>query len=100
MRRNTGLLDIEDNPIYEGDWVTLGDNLTADNSMGELPNGWFFSEEEDIYQVYYDGRCDTWGVNIPGIEPDSNYNKKYLNHAYGLLHEGCARIVPKPKDIS
>ena len=45
--------DREGDAIREGDFVSLDGNITADNSMGELPNGWAF-DEDDIYEVLFD----------------------------------------------
>ncbi len=40
--KKTGLFDSNNIEISEGDMVSLSGNMTADNSMGELPNGWAF----------------------------------------------------------
>mgnify|MGYP001591991201 CR=1 FL=1 len=84
--------------IKDGDWVSLDGNMTADDSMGYLPNGFMF-EESDVYRVIWDERMPvpTWGLDIPGVEPDTPYNCKYLSHAVGLLHDGDVTIVEAPK---
>lgn len=76
--------------IKDGDWVSLDGNITADNSMGILPNGWHF-EEDDIYQVYFDKRIENWSLKLD-VEPDSAYNCKYMSHAVGLLHDGDVTV--------
>lgn len=81
-------------PIKDGDWVSLAGNMTADNSMGILPNGWTF-DKEDVYQVYWDPRIDNWSLRL-GVEPDSPYNCKYLNHAVGLLYQGHTTLTTAP----
>lgn len=87
----TGLLDSEGIEIKEGDRVSLDGNITADNSMGYLPNGWTF-EEEDVYEVYFDERIQHWSLKM-GVEPTTPYDVKYINHALHLLHSGKTKIV-------
>jgi hypothetical protein len=88
---NTGLLDKNGIEIKSGDMVSLDGNMTADNSMGILPNGWTFTED-DIYEVYFDEQIKEWSMKL-GVEPDTAYNRKYMNHALSLLHDECAEIV-------
>lgn len=91
MARVTGLVDRNGRDIREGDRVSLDGNVTADDSLGPLPNGWNFGPE-DVYRVYWDGRIRNWSLDM-GVEPDSSYNRKYLNHALSLLHGGDAVVV-------
>lgn len=91
----TGLLDSNGVEICTGDMVSLDGNMTADNSMGTLPNGWTF-EEDDVYEVYFDERIKKWSLKL-GVEPDSPYNCKYLNHAVSLLHDGSVKITQPAK---
>lgn len=79
--------------IKSGDFVSLDGNITADDSMGHLPNGWTF-EESDVYEVYFDNRINNWSLKL-GVEPDTEYNVKYMNHALSLLHGGKVLIVNK-----
>jgi uncharacterized membrane-anchored protein len=95
MTISTGLLDKNGKEIIDGDWVSLNGNITADNSLGDLPNGWTF-EEKDVYQVYFDERIKNWSLKL-GVEPDTAYNIKYMNHAVGLLHDGDTVVVKKPE---
>lgn len=81
--------------IQDGDFVSLDGNMTADDSMGYLPNGWTF-DEDDVYQVYHDDRIGTWSLKL-GCEPDTPYNIKYMNHAVALLHSGDVTVVEAPK---
>lgn len=90
-REGNPILDREGTPIKNGDFVSLDGNMTADNSMGYLPNGWTF-DEEDVYEVYFDEEINTWSLKT-GVKPDTPYNVKYLNHAVGLLHSGDVTIV-------
>ena len=90
-RRSTGLLDREGVEIIDGDMVSLDGNMTADDGMGELPNGYVF-DESDVYRVYWDERINNWSLEC-GVEPDSNVNIHYLNHAVGLLHDQAVTRV-------
>ncbi len=92
-RALTGLHDKNDKPIRYGDWVSLDGNITADDSLGSLPNGWTF-DEEDVYEVYFDDRIENWSLKL-GVEPDSPYNIKYMNHAVSLLHDESVEIVER-----
>jgi hypothetical protein len=91
MAEETGLLDKNGKMIQGGDFVSLDGNMTADNSLGSLPNGWTF-DEDDIYEVYWDERISKWSLKLD-VEPDSAYNVKYMNHAVSLLHSGDVEIT-------
>lgn len=88
----TGLFDKHGIEISAGDRVSLAGNITADNSMGALPNGWTF-DESDVYEVWFDDRIGKWSLKL-GVEPDSALNAKYMNHAVSLLHDQAVEIVP------
>ena len=81
--------------IKGGDFVSLAGNMTSDDSLGLLPNGWTF-DDDDIYEVYFDERINHWSLKLD-VEPDSDYNIKYMNHAVTLLHDGSCLIVPPPE---
>ena len=86
----TGLIDSDGKMIFDGNMVSLGGNMTTDNSLGHLPNGWFF-EEEDVYQVRFDRNIDNWSLDLD-VEPDTLHNRKYINHALSLLHGKSVKI--------
>lgn len=90
MSIKTGLLDVDGVEIQDGDFVSLSGNITADDSLGYLPNGWTF-DDDDVYQVYFDERIQNWSLRL-NVEPDSPLNIKYMNHAVSLLHDGSVRI--------
>lgn len=92
--KKTGLMDRNGVEISEGDFVSLDGNMTSDNSLGVLPNGWLF-DEDDVFEVYQDDRIGTWSLKL-GVDPDTSYNIKYMNHAVSLLHSGDVTIVEKP----
>ena len=87
------LVDKNGVKINEGDLVSLEGNITTDNTLGHLPNGWTF-DENDIYEVYFDNRINNWSLKL-GVEPDSDYNRKYMNHAVFLLHNGHVKKILK-----
>lgn len=93
MTEMTGLFDCEGKEIKCGDMVSLDGNMTADNSMGSLPNGWIF-DDKSVYKVYYDDRISNWSLDL-GVDPDTPVNRKFMDHAVGLLHQGASRIVNK-----
>jgi hypothetical protein len=80
--------------IKSGDFVSLDGNMTTDDSLGALPNGWTF-DETDVYEVYWDERISNWSLKL-NVEPSNAYNVKYMNHAVSLLHSGDVEIVTRP----
>jgi hypothetical protein len=91
--KDTGLFDINKQSIKEGDFVSLGDRMTADDSLGFLPNGWTFDRDKDVYQVYFNANIQKYSLHL-GVLPTTRYNVKYLNHALSILHSGDAEIMP------
>lgn len=87
----TGLLDKNRKEIFEKDVVSLRDNLTTDDSLSALPNGWFF-DESDIYIVVWDDELMGWALQMD-TKPDSAENAKYLNHARSLLLDGNVEVI-------
>lgn len=92
---STGLLDKHGVEIQPGDFVSLDGNMTTDDSLGALPNGWFF-DETDVYEVYWDDRISNWSLKL-NVEPDSAINRKYMSHAVNLLHSEDVEIVSRDR---
>ena len=87
----TKIKDIDGLIIFDGDMVSLDGNMTADNSLGWLPNGWIFNKE-DVYQVRFDLNIDHWSLDLD-TDPNTAYNRKYINHATSLLHDNRVKLV-------
>lgn len=87
----TGIIDRNGVEIHSGDRVSLDGNMTADDTIGLLPNGWSFGTD-DVYEVFFDTRIASWSLRL-GVEPDSAYNAKYMSHAVSLLLDGDVTVV-------
>lgn len=79
----TGLLDRNGRMIRGGDLLALHGE-TCDGSMGELPSGFLFDPSADVYRIMWDPVVEWWRLVID--VPDSEWNRKYIDHANTLVH--------------
>lgn len=91
------LLDRNGAEIRPGDFVSLDGNMTADDPMGALPNGWIF-DESDVYQVAYDEQGG-WSLLL-SVDPDTPENVKWIKHAVSLLRDGLVELVRERRQAS
>ena len=110
----TGVYDSEDKPIYgsfplpdgtmsKGGDIITGDYITADNSFGELPNGWTFNKDEDKFLVILDKKNAICTFDFEDDIPESvkiefgdashAYMAKYKSHARDLLIVGEGELI-------
>jgi len=87
----TGQRDKNGKMSFAGDVADFSGNMTADNSFGLEPNGYFF-DEDDRYAIFWNDKLLLWDLDIPD-DPDDEFQWKYKMHVRDLFINGKFQII-------
>ncbi len=75
--------------IYDGDVLSFAGYMTADNSMGQEPNGYIY-DDTSIHQVIWDNTIGAWGLKFTKEEEAA---PKYRKDTRWLMIDGSCEVI-------
>ncbi len=92
----TGICDMNGVEIYENDKIVIDRIMTADDSFGLEPNGFFFDNE--VFEVVWNSKLAGWDLNWDKVDlEDVECKWKYKRDARGLFITGQCKVFENLK---